>query len=172
MDGEVCLIQVALARLASNGGGLMRYRRYLFITSTMILVSFLVARQMGWVTVPAGDITGVITDAKSAREHDRILAMPVCEDAADFKAIQHFDVLRAYPRRAINRGIEGRVKAMLRVDDAGTVRDVMILSNIPAGQFDTAVEHEALKMKYEPAEQACRGKIRERDLWVDFKLED
>lgn len=146
----------------------MRRKTGLFVISTIILVGFLFARQMGWTQ----DVTGVIVDAKTAREAEALLMTPVCEDAADFKSIRKFDVLRAYPKRAVRRGIEGRVTAMLRVDDTGEVRDVMILENKPVGAFDAAVEREAMKMLYEPAEPACKGKIREADLQVEFKLHD
>ena len=127
---------------------------------------FLIARQLGW----TAEVTGYVADAETARREEKLLAMPVCEDAADFRSIRKFDVRRAYPRAAINRGVEGRVKAMLRVDDVGKVRDVMILMDQPADTFGEAVEREASKMIYEPAEPKCHGKIREVDLEVEFKL--
>jgi TonB family protein len=150
----------------------LRRRIYLFTASILILVSYLVAQRIGWIEETKGPITGFIADAKTAREHDKIAKMQVCENAVEPGSVRKLDVLRAYPRRAINRGLEGQVKAKLRVDDTDKVRDVMILDNIPINVFDEAVEREAMKMTYEPAEPACKGKIRIVDLLVEFKLEN
>lgn len=150
------------------GDCVLRRNAIFFLISTLILVGILIARQMGWMA----DVTGFVADAKAARAHEELLLIPVCEDPVAFKSIRKFDVLRAYPKRAIRNEVEGRVFAMLRVDDAGKVRDVMVTKSQPAGVFGKAVEREALKMTYEPAEPACRGKIREAELNVEFKLED
>lgn len=172
MDGKEYLSIVDTLSFSLFGNLQVKPALRLFAISGFILGSYLIAIQLGWVDGPKAPVTGYFADAKTAREDEKVMAMPMCEDAADFKSIVKFDITRAYPPSAVRKRIEGRVKAKLRVDDAGKVRDVMVYENLPAGIFDDAVEREAKKMRYEPAEPSCKNTMREANLWVEFKLED
>ena len=55
-----------------------------------------------------------------------------------------------YPRRALQRGIEGYVVMELTVTPNGTVRDVVVIESDPKGVFEKAAIDAALKNKYKP----------------------
>jgi protein TonB len=55
-----------------------------------------------------------------------------------------------YPRRALQRGIEGYVIVEFTVTKAGAVRDPFVVEADPPGIFDNAAMKAALKFKYKP----------------------
>ncbi|MCY3883664.1 MAG: energy transducer TonB [Gammaproteobacteria bacterium] len=55
-----------------------------------------------------------------------------------------------YPRRALQRGIEGYVIVMFTVTENGTVEDPSVFEADPPGIFDRAAMQAALKFKYRP----------------------
>ena len=55
-----------------------------------------------------------------------------------------------YPRRALQRGIEGYVLLEFVVTRTGTVRDPVVLMADPPGYFERAATNAALKFKYMP----------------------
>ena len=78
-----------------------------------------------------------------------------------------------YPRRALQRGIEGEVVVEFTVTENGTVEDPFVVSSDPPGIFDRAAVNAALKFKYKP--RVVDGKpirvsgVRNR---IVFELED
>jgi TonB family protein len=140
----------------------------LFAVSALILSGVLLARYHS----PYFDGSRIKIESRVERQHKKIVSLPVCELEEPLKATKPFNIRRAYPNRALDRGVEGRVSALLRIDDQGKVVDVMIIDQKPTGVFDRAVEDVAMKMEYPIAEPACKGKLREADLDVEFKLFD
>ena len=69
---------------------------------------------------------------------------------ADGSYIPIFKVPPIYPRRAIERGIEGCVMLQFVVTKVGSTRDPEVLWSIPPGIFDRAAMRSALKYKYKP----------------------
>ncbi|WP_218573509.1 energy transducer TonB [Rheinheimera lutimaris] len=59
-------------------------------------------------------------------------------------------VAPVYPRRALQRGIEGYVIVEFTVTKAGTVRDPVVVEANPEGIFEQAAMDAALKFKYKP----------------------
>lgn len=55
-----------------------------------------------------------------------------------------------YPRRALDRGIEGYVIVEFTVTKAGTTRDIRVVESEPSGIFDSAAAKAAEKFKYKP----------------------
>ena len=55
-----------------------------------------------------------------------------------------------YPRRALQRGLEGFVLLEFVVTETGSVRDPVVLDSQPPGIFDRAATQAALKFKYKP----------------------
>lgn len=55
-----------------------------------------------------------------------------------------------YPRRALQRGIEGYVIVEFVVTKNGSVRDPVVVEAEPQGIFDSAAMKAALKFKYKP----------------------
>lgn len=55
-----------------------------------------------------------------------------------------------YPRRALQRGIEGYVIVEFVVTKNGSVRDPVVIEAQPEGIFDSAAMKAALKFKYKP----------------------
>ena len=81
-----------------------------------------------------------------------------------------FNIERAYPTRALERGTEGEVSATLRIDASGAVTDVIINSANPPGTFDSAVDRESRRMRFEPARSNCQNVAGEHQMRVQFKL--
>ncbi|GIU66383.1 energy transducer TonB [Candidatus Phycosocius spiralis] len=98
---------------------------------------------------------------------------PSCtEGARNARKIRDFNVDRAYPQRAVDRGTEGNVRATLQIDASGSVVGVIITSANPPGVFDSAVEREARRMKFEPARRNCENVADDYPLDVQFKLDE
>ena len=55
-----------------------------------------------------------------------------------------------YPRRALQRGIEGFVIVEFTVTKQGTVRDPIVVEANPEGIFEQAAIDAAMKFKYKP----------------------
>ena len=69
---------------------------------------------------------------------------------ADGSYIPIFKVPPIYPRRAIERGIEGCVMLQFTVTKVGSTRDPEVLWSQPSGIFDRSAMRSALKYKYKP----------------------
>ena len=55
-----------------------------------------------------------------------------------------------YPKRALQRGIEGYVTLQFTVTEKGTVKDPVVVESEPAGIFDRSATQAALKFRYRP----------------------
>ena len=92
---------------------------------------------------------------------------------ADGSYVPIFQVPPVYPRRALERGIEGCVMLKFTVTKVGSTRDPSVEWAVPPGIFDRAAMRSALKYKYKP--QIREGEAIEvpnvRTV-VIFKIED
>lgn len=71
-------------------------------------------------------------------------------DASDGEYLPIVKVQASYPRRALQRGIEGYVVVEFTVTRQGTVRDPQVVEAEPANIFDQAAMDAVLKFKYKP----------------------
>ena len=69
---------------------------------------------------------------------------------ADGSYVPIFQVPPVYPRRALERGIEGCVMLKFTVAKVGSTKDPMVEWAVPPGIFDRAAMRSALKYKYKP----------------------
>ena len=69
---------------------------------------------------------------------------------ADGSYVPIFQVPPVYPRRALERGIEGCVMLKFTVTKVGSTKDTMVEWAVPPGIFDRAAMRSALKYKYKP----------------------
>jgi periplasmic protein TonB len=96
---------------------------------------------------------------------------PSCtEGAKNPRKLRDFNVERAYPQRAVDRGTEGSVRATLQIDATGSVVGVIVTSANPPGVFESAVEREARRMRFEPARRNCENVADDYPLEVKFVL--
>lgn len=70
--------------------------------------------------------------------------------ATDGEYLPIVKVAPQYPRRALNKGIEGYVIVEYTVTKLGTVKDPVIIEAKPQGTFDKAAIKSALRYKYKP----------------------
>ena len=70
--------------------------------------------------------------------------------ATDGEYLPIVKVAPQYPRRALNRGIEGYVVLQYTVTKLGAVRDPVVIESQPKGTFDNAAIKSALRYKYKP----------------------
>lgn len=71
-------------------------------------------------------------------------------DTSDGEYLPIVKVQAAYPRRALQRGIEGYVVVEFTVTRQGTVRDPRVVEAEPESLFDQAAMDAVLKFKYKP----------------------
>ena len=69
---------------------------------------------------------------------------------ADGSYVPIFQVPPVYPRRALERGIEGCVMLKFTVTKVGSTKDPSVEWAVPPGIFDRAAMRSALKYKYKP----------------------
>ena len=69
---------------------------------------------------------------------------------ADGSYVPIFQVPPVYPRRALERGIEGCVMLKFTVTKVGSTREPEVEWSVPPGIFDRAAMRSALKYKYKP----------------------
>ena len=69
---------------------------------------------------------------------------------ADGSYVPIFQVPPVYPRRALERGIEGCAMLQFTVTKVGSTKDPEVLWSQPPGMFDRAAMRSALKYKYKP----------------------
>jgi TonB family protein len=98
---------------------------------------------------------------------------PSCTEApSQARKLRPFNIERAYPQRAIDRGQEGSVNATLQISETGDVVGVVINSENPPGVFGSAVDREARRMKFTPARRDCANVSDTFPLPVVFKLDE
>ena len=61
-----------------------------------------------------------------------------------------FKVQPRYPRRALERGLEGWAIVEFTITTTGATRDPVVVESDPPGVFDAASRSAALKLKYKP----------------------
>lgn len=71
-------------------------------------------------------------------------------ESGDGEYLPIVKVQPVYPRRALQRGIEGYVIVEFTVDRTGAVRDPIVIEAEPEGLFDRAAMDAARKFKYKP----------------------
>ncbi|WP_428982853.1 energy transducer TonB [Paraglaciecola aquimarina] len=71
-------------------------------------------------------------------------------DSGDGEYLPIVRVAAVYPRRALQRGIEGFVDVTFTVSKLGSVKDPRVLQASPEGIFDKAALDATLKYKYKP----------------------
>ncbi|MDP5028881.1 MAG: energy transducer TonB [Paraglaciecola sp.] len=71
-------------------------------------------------------------------------------DSGDGEYLPIVRVAAVYPRRALQRGIEGYVDLEFTVTKQGSVRDPKVVAASPEGIFEQAAMDAALKYKYKP----------------------
>jgi protein TonB len=78
-----------------------------------------------------------------------------------------------YPRRALERGIEGWVHVRFTITAAGTVKDVVVVDSEPKGVFDEAAVKAVLRWRYNPKVEngVAVERVGEQTL-IRFKLEE
>jgi protein TonB len=78
-----------------------------------------------------------------------------------------------YPRRALERGIEGWVHVRFTVTAAGTVKDLVVVDSEPKGVFDEAASKAVLRWRYNPRVEngVAVERVGEQTL-IRFKLEN
>ena len=69
---------------------------------------------------------------------------------ADGSYVPIFQVPPVYPRRALERGIEGCAMLQFTVTKVGSTKDPEVLWSQPPGMFDRSAMRSALKYKYKP----------------------
>ena len=69
---------------------------------------------------------------------------------ADGSYVPIFQVPPVYPRRALERGIEGCVMLKFTVTKVGSTKEPEVEWSVPPGIFDRAAMRSALKYKYKP----------------------
>tara|TARA_Y100001970_G_scaffold288855_1_gene417390 strand:- start:66406 stop:67047 length:642 start_codon:yes stop_codon:yes gene_type:complete len=69
---------------------------------------------------------------------------------ADGSYVPIFQVPPVYPRRALERGIEGCVMLKFTVTKVGSTKEPVVEWSVPPGIFDRAAMRSALKYKYKP----------------------
>jgi protein TonB len=81
---------------------------------------------------------------------DTSLSGGVGLDTSDGEYLPIVKVQAVYPRRALQRGIEGYVVVGFTVTKQGTVRDPYVIEAQPESIFDQAAMEAVLKFKYKP----------------------
>ena len=74
----------------------------------------------------------------------------VAAGTADGDYLPIVKVAPVYPRRAVDRGIEGYVIVEFTVTKTGAVRDPVVVEYHPSTIFNKAAINAALKFKYKP----------------------
>lgn len=81
---------------------------------------------------------------------DVSLAGGLSLDSGDGEYLPIVRVAAVYPRRALQRGIEGFVDVTFTVSKLGSVKNPKVLQASPAGIFEQAALDATLKYKYKP----------------------
>lgn len=76
-----------------------------------------------------------------------------------------------YPRMALTRGIEGRVKVLFTITSDGRIADIQVLESSPPRMFDNAVRDAMEKWRFEPRVSGGRIVARQATKVFFFKLE-
>lgn len=97
---------------------------------------------------PEADMSGINIAAPSAKTDLNVGGIGGIGGDGEYLPI--VKVQPVYPRRALQRGIEGYVIVEFTVTSNGSVRDPVVVESNPPKVFDNAAIKAALKFKYKP----------------------
>lgn len=101
-------------------------------------------------TPQTADATGAGFDFSADLSADVSLEGGLALESGDGEYLPIVKVAPVYPRRALQRGIEGYVIVEFTVDKSGAVKSPNVVEANPEGLFDRAAIDAALKFKYKP----------------------
>lgn len=90
----------------------------------------------------------------------------------DVKLIRQFNMNRAYPRSAEDKGIEGKVSLKLFIDKNGDIEKINILESTPKGIFESSAIGAAKHMVFLPKTIDCVNYPSEYKLNILYKMDD
>ncbi|OFC72078.1 energy transducer TonB [Alteromonas confluentis] len=99
---------------------------------------------------PSPDANGTSMDFGGDMAADVALDGGLALESGDGEYLPIVKVAPVYPRRALQRGIEGFVIVEFMVTKQGTVRDPIVVEANPSGIFEQAAMDAAMKFKYKP----------------------
>lgn len=99
---------------------------------------------------PSPDSDGSGLDFSADLGSDVALDGGLALESGDGEYLPIVKVAANYPRRALQRGIEGYVILEFTVTKQGSVRDPIVVEAEPQGIFENAAMEAALKFKYKP----------------------
>ena len=99
---------------------------------------------------PSPDANGTSMDFGGDVGADVALDGGLALESGDGEYLPIVKVAPVYPRRALQRGIEGFVIVEFTVTKQGTVRDPIVVEANPSGIFEQAAMDAAMKFKYKP----------------------
>jgi protein TonB len=99
---------------------------------------------------PTPNAEGSVMDFSADVGDDMALDGGLALDSGDGEYLPIVKVAPVYPRRALQRGIEGFVIVEFTVTKLGTVRDPVVVEANPQGIFEQAAMDAASKFKYKP----------------------
>ncbi|WP_018982791.1 energy transducer TonB [Salinimonas chungwhensis] len=99
---------------------------------------------------PSPDAEGTSMDFSTEVGADGGLEGGLALDSGDGEYLPIVKVSPVYPRRALQRGIEGFVIVEFTVSKQGAVRDPIVVEANPEGIFEQAAIDAAMKFKYKP----------------------
>ena len=99
---------------------------------------------------PSPDANGTSMDFGGDMAADVALDGGLALESGDGEYLPIVKVAPVYPRRALQRGIEGFVIVEFTVTKQGTVRDPIVVEANPSGIFEQAAMDAAMKFKYKP----------------------
>ena len=99
---------------------------------------------------PSPDANGTSMDFGGDVGADVALDGGLALESGDGEYLPIVKVAPVYPRRALQRGIEGFVLVEFTVTKQGTVRDPVVVEANPSGIFEQAAMDAAMKFKYKP----------------------
>ena len=99
---------------------------------------------------PSPDANGTSMDFGGDVGADVALDGGLALESGDGEYLPIVKVAPVYPRRALQRGIEGFVIVEFTVTKQGTVRDPVVVEANPSGIFEQAAMDAAMKFKYKP----------------------
>jgi protein TonB len=99
-------------------------------------------------STPDGQASGL--DFSADVGSDMALDGGLALESGDGEYVPITKVAAVYPRRALQRGIQGYVIVEFTVTRAGAVRDPIVLESEPEGIFEQAALDSVVKFKYKP----------------------
>lgn len=81
-----------------------------------------------------------------------------------------FDLERFYPRAARLRGLQGRSRLRLSIDERGVVTNVEVYEATPPGVFERATEQLGRSLPFTPARRGGAPVASTKDLIIDWTL--